>query len=133
MACSIPADYVPERDLRLQLYRRMAEMRSRQEIDSLTTELADRFGPPPQEVSNLIFQLRIKVLALQAGVDGISYEKGQFLIQRPSSEEREAMLELDDDVRRSKRGFWLTPQEGSDWKSRLLEVLVALSQEPAPA
>jgi transcription-repair coupling factor (superfamily II helicase) len=133
MACSIPADYVPERDLRLQLYRRMAEMHTRQEIDSLITELADRFGPPPQEVSNLVYQLRIKVLALQAGVEGISYEKGQLLIQKPSSEEIEPMLELGDDVRRSKRGFWLTPQDGSDWKSRLMEVLVALSQEPIPA
>ncbi|MGD2253498.1 MAG: transcription-repair coupling factor, partial [Anaerolineales bacterium] len=133
MACSIPADYVPERDLRLQLYRRMAEMRTRQEIDSLITELADRFGPPPLEVSNLVYQLRIKVLALQAGVEAISYEKGQLLIQRPSSEDTEPMLELGDDVRRSKRGYWLTLQEGSDWKSRLIEMLVALSQEPAPA
>ncbi len=44
----LSADYVPDRQLRLQLYRRLAELASEEEITQPSEELQDRFGPLPR-------------------------------------------------------------------------------------
>jgi transcription-repair coupling factor (superfamily II helicase) len=67
----VPTDYVTNEGLRLQLYRRMGNITAAEEIDALGQELADRFGPPPKAVENLMFQLHLKVLAAQAQVSAI--------------------------------------------------------------
>src|SRR5262249_50378808 len=46
----IPEDYVADLTLRLSLYRRLAELEDEREIDGFGAELADRFGPLPEEV-----------------------------------------------------------------------------------
>ena len=67
----VPTDYVTNEGLRLQLYRRMGNITSAAEIDALAQELADRFGPLPKAVENLMFQLHLKVLAAKAQVSAI--------------------------------------------------------------
>jgi transcription-repair coupling factor (superfamily II helicase) len=60
--------YIRDIDQRMMLYRRMARMTELQEITDLRTELADRFGPLPDEATHLLFKIMLKVLARQAGV-----------------------------------------------------------------
>jgi transcription-repair coupling factor (superfamily II helicase) len=67
----VPTDYVTNEGLRLQLYRRMGNITLAGEIDALAQELADRFGPLPKAVENLMFQLHLKVLAAKAQVSAI--------------------------------------------------------------
>ncbi len=67
----VPTDYVTNEGLRLQLYRRMGNITAAEEIDALSQELTDRFGPPPKAVENLMFQLHLKVLAAKAQVSAI--------------------------------------------------------------
>lgn len=67
----IPSGYVNAEGLRLQLYRRMGNITSAIDIDALAQELADRFGPLPQPVENLMFQLHLKVLANNAHITAI--------------------------------------------------------------
>ncbi len=128
---SIPATYIDDRNLRLKLYRRMAEVRTLNNIESLASELNDRFGPPPLEVENLLYQLRIRSLAMRAGVETITIQNRQILLQMPSTEEPRKLPIMADDVRQSKRGLWLTRQDDSDWMNRLEEVLWALQPEGA--
>ncbi|MCJ7707245.1 MAG: transcription-repair coupling factor, partial [Anaerolineales bacterium] len=124
---AIPSDYVPDRELRLQLYRRLAEVRTSNDLQAVALELGDRFGPLPPEVENLLYQLRLKILAARAGVEAISAENGQvFLLFLESHAERE-VPDLGPDVRRSKRGLWLVRAERPEWRDRLLEVLAALA------
>jgi transcription-repair coupling factor (superfamily II helicase) len=123
---TIPADYIRSRDLRLQLYRRLAQVDSEQELEAIAAEFGDRFGPIPEQVSNLLFQLRVKVLAGRAGVDGVSVENGQILIALPAPLHEVELPELGADVRRSKRGLWLSRAASSDWRQRLIDVLTAL-------
>ena len=47
----------------------------------MAQEFADRFGPTPEEVRNLLFVVQIKVLAINAGVEAIGFEEGQLLIK----------------------------------------------------
>ena len=77
----IPEEYVPEATLRLQLYRRLAGLTALEAVDELAQEFADRFGPVPEEVSNLLYVVRVKVLAVNARVEAIGTEEGQLLIK----------------------------------------------------
>jgi transcription-repair coupling factor (superfamily II helicase) len=86
LPASLPADYVPDKEARLGLYRRLANLQTQSQLDALGEEFQDRFGPPPEAVRNLLFQLKIKLLADQAGLASISAENGQFSLRFPTDE-----------------------------------------------
>ena len=67
----IPESYVQDLHLRMTLYRRLADLDSREEIDAFGAELIDRFGPLPTEVEHLLKVLVIKSLCRQAHVEKI--------------------------------------------------------------
>ena len=60
LAAHLPADYVPDPQLRLSLYKRLSLARSREEIQAIAAELGDRFGPPPTPVQNLLAAVELK-------------------------------------------------------------------------
>ena len=65
----IPESYVPDLGLRLGLYRRLASVADRADVDAFTAELIDRFGPLPDEVNNLLEVVGIKALCRRAGIE----------------------------------------------------------------
>ena len=67
----IPNDYVPDLGIRLSLYRRIADLTDRAEIDAFAAEMIDRFGSLPAEVENLLETVAIKRLCLVAGVEKV--------------------------------------------------------------
>ena len=69
LAILIPEDYVPDLNLRLSLYRRLAEFVTDDERDGFAAEMVDRFGPMPLEVIQLIDVAGIKALCRTAGVE----------------------------------------------------------------
>ena len=68
---TIPEHYVPDLQLRLQLYRRLATMEEDAEIESFAAELIDRFGPLPEEVGDLLKLVAIKALCRRAHVEKV--------------------------------------------------------------
>lgn len=69
MSVLIPESYVSDLGLRLNLYRRAADLKTRDEIESFAAELIDRFGALPIEVQNLLETVAIKALCKQSGVE----------------------------------------------------------------
>ena len=67
----IPERYVSDLDVRLGLYRRLARLEDRAEIDAYAAELIDRFGPLPEEVDNLLRIVAIKQFCRHAGVERV--------------------------------------------------------------
>jgi transcription-repair coupling factor (superfamily II helicase) len=67
----IPEDYVEDLTLRLSLYKRLSALESDEEIDSFAEEMADRFGPIPDEVRQLLGIMRIKLLCRAVNVEKI--------------------------------------------------------------
>jgi transcription-repair coupling factor (superfamily II helicase) len=67
----IPEGYVADLNVRMSLYRRLAGIETREDIDRFAAELIDRFGPLPDEVRHLFEIVTIKQLAKQAGVEKI--------------------------------------------------------------
>jgi transcription-repair coupling factor (superfamily II helicase) len=59
----IPENYLPQMNLRLNLYKRISSAESLDEIKTIGDEIRDRFGPPPSSVLNLCQYGRIKFLA----------------------------------------------------------------------
>jgi transcription-repair coupling factor (superfamily II helicase) len=71
MPVLIPEEYVPDLGLRLGLYRRLAGLRTQEEIDGFAAELVDRFGPLPEEANNLLQIMSIKRFCRTAGADRV--------------------------------------------------------------
>ncbi len=127
---SLPASYIPDRQTRTRLYRRLADLRSQDEIDALSEEFADRFGPLPEETRNLFYQLKLKLLAEKAGLASISGEGGQIILRYPPLPDGEAtrtLPELGEDIRTGKNAIWIPISETNGWSEKLLIVLQELS------
>ncbi len=67
----IPDTYVADLQLRLNLYRRLADLVEADEIDEFGAELTDRFGSQPDEVKHLLRIVFIKGLCRKANVEKI--------------------------------------------------------------
>jgi len=126
----LPDDYVSDADLRLRLYRRMAGFTRMAEVEELSGELADRFGPLPPPAANLLYQLRLKVLGTAAGVAGISAEDRRLIIRSEALEKRDrAALQarLGAHVVVGRRQLWLPMGEDeAAWRAELVETLQTL-------
>ncbi|WP_186567607.1 transcription-repair coupling factor [Lawsonibacter celer] len=92
VAASIPDRYVPSPEQRMDLYRRIAAIRSEADADDVVDELIDRYGDPPRTVNNLIAVALLRADAAKNGISEIG-QKGsnlnfyltQFDLQRVSA------------------------------------------------
>ncbi len=124
---SIPASYVPDQVMRLSLYRRLADVRRPEEVAALREEFADRFGPLPPAVENLLYQVHLRLLAERAGVRSVSTEQGQIVLrfgEAPPPEETPAV----EGVRRGQTALWFNYRQEADWRARLAEILERLGE-----
>lgn len=68
----LPHGYIPSERLRLEMYKRLAEVRSDEDVDLINEELLDRYGEPPVEVISLLLVARFRARARQAGVGEVT-------------------------------------------------------------
>ena len=71
MPVMIPEHYVPDLQVRMQLYRQLGDLRDAREIDAAGAELIDRFGPLPDEVEALLKVILVKSLCRAANVEKV--------------------------------------------------------------
>ncbi|HSV37116.1 MAG TPA: transcription-repair coupling factor [Nocardioidaceae bacterium] len=64
----LPHDYVSSERLRLEMYKRLAEVRDEEALGLIREELVDRYGEPPAPVASLMEVARFRVRARQAGL-----------------------------------------------------------------
>ncbi|WP_157505596.1 DEAD/DEAH box helicase [Geminicoccus roseus] len=64
----IPSDYVPEQDVRINLYARAAAIETEADAATFAAEMADRFGPVPASMSHLLTLARIRALCRKLGI-----------------------------------------------------------------
>ncbi len=80
VAASIPDRYVPSPEQRMDLYRRIARIRTDADADDMTDELIDRFGDPPRPVNNLISIALMRGQAAACGITDISQKGGSVVL-----------------------------------------------------
>ena len=72
----IPTDYISDEAQRLRSYKRIAEVKDDEQGERITAELADRYGPVPEEVKNLVKFSLLKSRAEAAGVESVERRQG---------------------------------------------------------
>ena len=67
-------EYIPDMNQRLTVYRRMAAVRTEDELDRLVLEVRDRYGPPSESVLNLAEYASIRILSDRIGLESLDRE-----------------------------------------------------------
>ena len=80
VTANINKDYVTSGEQRMDLYRRMAAIRTQEDADELLDEIVDRFGDPPKGVMNLIAIALLRARAAAAGITEITQKDGAILL-----------------------------------------------------
>ncbi len=128
----LPETYVAEGQIRLRLYRRMSDVSSMADVMAMERELKDRFGDLPAEAENLIFLLRLKVLAARAGVQFVTREGKTIVIKLADAgpHQRAAILRRFDGRLRVGRGqVWMPVVErAGQWRQDLERALEDLAE-----
>ncbi|MGB9723371.1 MAG: transcription-repair coupling factor [Chloroflexia bacterium] len=128
----LPPEYIPEPEVRLQMYRRMAEVRTSRQVQEIARELHDRFGEPPEPARALLELLRLRVLALRAGVREVRCENHRIVLAlaegaRPELGELPRWLQAR--LRRRTHLLWLDLEGlGERWPEVLRTLLLALAR-----
>lgn len=76
----IPDDYIPSLKLRIAMYRRIADIRTKEDADDVIDELIDRFGDVPPSVMGLIEIALIRNIASSYGVYEIKQQDSLILL-----------------------------------------------------
>lgn len=79
VTANVDQDYVARGEERMDLYRRMAAIRTQEDADDLLDEIVDRYGEPPKGVLNLIDIALLRAQARQAGIQDIRQKAGDVL------------------------------------------------------
>ncbi|RYY51413.1 MAG: transcription-repair coupling factor [Actinomycetales bacterium] len=74
----LPHDYVPSERLRLEMYKRLADVRSLDDVAELRAELVDRYGEPPEVAEVLLDVARLRVAVRAAGLTEVTSAGSQI-------------------------------------------------------
>ena len=121
----IPEEYISVLSIRLNFYRRLADIRRIKDIDDVDQELSDRFGPLPQPVRALLYIMSIRQLAMKANVESISTKDGHIILQFGSARGINRLFrDYGDGVRFGTRQIKLDVKHlGNSWQQELERIL----------
>ena len=135
----IPERYVTDLQVRLGLYRRLADFQTQEELDGFAAELHDRFGRAPEEVGHLLEVVSIKLLCRAANVSNVDAgPKGIVLTFRqdkfpnpPKLVEwiagQGTLAKLRPDMKLVILRTWRTPEERLKGTRQMMQTLVKLA------
>jgi transcription-repair coupling factor (superfamily II helicase) len=123
----IPEEYVTDLNTRLDLYQSLVKLGAIEQVEDMAREFTDRFGALPIEVKNLLYAVKVKLLATKAGIESITTEHGQIVLRRFQGMhfDREQLEPLSGDgVKVGLTQLRLNPKRlGDKWQEVLEEVL----------
>jgi transcription-repair coupling factor (superfamily II helicase) len=114
----VPADYVPYEQAKIEVHRRVAGALEVADVEQLHEELADRFGPVPEPLENLLALQRARIKFGQAGARTVSFRG-----------DRLAVVPIELDSKRAKRLRQELP--GAVYESGRSQVSVRVPKEGA--
>ncbi len=122
----IPEDYVLDINTRLSLYQSLVKLDRVKQIEDMAQEFSDRFGALPPEVKNLLYAVKIKVLAAKAGIESIATEHGQIVLRlfEGLQFDKHKLEPLRDGIKVGTTQLRLNPKRlGNEWQEVLEEVV----------
>lgn len=91
MPSCLPSNYINEPRLRIEFYRKIANIVEENEIRTLRNELVDRFGSLPPMAEAFLLESEIKVLAQENGFDCIASEGTKLLCRKIKKSSKEGL------------------------------------------
>jgi transcription-repair coupling factor (superfamily II helicase) len=120
----IPEEYLEDLDMRLTLYQRLARLTATKQVEDMAEELGDRFGPMPPQVKNLLYAVKVKIMAIEAGIQSIATEDGQLVLKMAEGKKVEKGRVFGDGVNVGTTQVRLdTKRLGPKWQGALEQVL----------
>ena len=126
----IPRSYIRDERLRLGAYRQLAAADDEADLDNIFRSLRDRYGPPPAQLDNLAFSLRVKLRAQLLGLKAVATD-GQDTVLRVDPNR---YLDVEELGRRFTGRLQVGPnrlklrRQGEGWKQELLSLLEAMAE-----
>ena len=84
-AAFVPATYISDTKLRIEAYRKIAEVTSREEIDALAAIWKDRFGPLPPAAANALVMAAIRLEAARLRIPSVEVRENKLMLTRGGS------------------------------------------------
>jgi transcription-repair coupling factor (superfamily II helicase) len=72
----IPNNYIDSAQEKMEVYKKIAAVKSRNELDSVNAEIYDRFGPPPFEVLSLLSLAEIRIICREISISSLKEHNG---------------------------------------------------------
>ncbi|MCL4256563.1 MAG: hypothetical protein KJ043_22595, partial [Anaerolineae bacterium] len=126
----LPADFIPDIALRLQMYRRIGALGELADVYAMTDELKDRFGALPYAVEGLLFQIEVKILAQLASVTAILARDGTLQIKLPYLGEIDRARfarQLGGNLEVSRVAVMMPMRDNDRWRDELRDLLTRLA------
>jgi transcription-repair coupling factor (superfamily II helicase) len=121
----IPRSYIRDERLRLGAYRQLADCEDEESLDAVLRSLRDRYGPPPAQLDNLIYSLRVKQRGQRLGLRSLVADGREIVIRV----DPDRFLDVEELARRFAGRVAVRPntlrlqRRGEDWQRELLAFL----------
>ncbi len=105
----IPDNYIPDPTIKLEIYKKIAAIRTSNELERLSAELKDRFGNIPDEVSNLLYICELKIVCRTLDIYHMKERQGSVVVEfsRIASISIDKLLEM---IRTSRGAVTIDPK-----------------------
>ncbi len=124
----IPSDYIADENQRLRVYKRIAGAADREQRETIEKELADRYGPVPVAVRNLLDYSELKTLAEKLGIETVERRQGMANVKfhketKVNPEKLMRLVEKTPGAQFTPAGVLRLPLDGSDVAAEVLASL----------
>jgi transcription-repair coupling factor (superfamily II helicase) len=105
----IPERYIESEKLRIEVYKRLAGVRSRGELEELKEEMGDRFGRIPEELGELFNVVKLKVFCRHVGIRMLREKENE--LQLTFEKSKVDILTLITKIHKNRRLFSIPPRD----------------------
>lgn len=126
----VPRSYIRDERLRLGAYRQLAAAEDEQELEGVLRSLRDRYGPPPAQLGNLVYSLRVKLKGRALGLRSVVAD-GQDISIRVDPDRVLDVSELEQLFAgrlRVRPNRLLLRRQGESWQAELMRLLDAMAE-----
>src|SRR5215471_8967905 len=126
----VPRSYIRDERLRLDAYRQLAAAEDEAELDGVLRSLRDRYGPPPSQLGNLVYSLRVKLLGQRLSLRAVVADGHDIVIRV----DPDRLLDVDELERRFSGRLRVRPnrllfrRQGESWPAELMRLLTTMGE-----
>ena len=126
----VPRSFIRDERLRLDAYRQLAAAEDEAELDGVLRSLRDRYGPPPPQLDNLAYSLRVKLLGQRLGLRAVVADGHDIAIRV----DPDRLLDVDELERRFSGRLRVRPnrllfrRQGERWQDELMGLLTTMGE-----